>query len=72
MPDLSMRDARRLNKEATKTTVELEQRLTRLEKLQNALKQLDKNREALEKEKLPEVENKKLAKKFNFVNLRKK
>ena len=72
MAELTASNSRRLNKAAKKTAVELEQRLSRLAKLENSLKQLDKKREADEAKNLPAVENKKLAKKFNFVNLRKK
>ena len=63
---------KRANHERRKTMRELEQRLARLQKLQNALRVLEQARDEKEEDKLPKIENQKLAKKYNFVQLRKK
>ena len=63
----------RADHERRKTQRELSQRMERLTRLQNALKVLDKAAEVKVDEKnAVEVTNKNLAKKYNFVQLRKK
>ena len=46
--------------------------MKRLEKLQNAKNELIRKEESRQNEKKPEIKNAKLAKKYNFVQLRKK
>lgn len=73
MTETSTASEKNVNYERGRTTRELEQRLQRLDKLKKALKTLDKSRADDEDQKSTlEVENKKLAQKYNFVHLRKK
>ena len=60
------------NQERKKTMRELDQRINRLAKMEKALKMLETAAEEREEENKPEVTNGKLAKKYNFVQLRKK
>ena len=60
------------NQERKKTMRELDQRINRLAKMEKALKMLETAVEEREEENKPEVTNGKLAKKYNFVQLRKK
>ena len=65
-------DMKRANHERRKTMRELDQRLNRLKTLQNALRSLEVTKEEEEEAAKPKIENQRLAKKYNFVQLRKK
>ena len=70
LPQYSKKDYEQVRIERGKTQRELLDRMKRLEKLQNAKNELMKKED--ERKPKPEIKNAKLAKKYNFVQLRKK
>ena len=70
LPQYKKEDYEQVKIERLKTQRELLDRMKRLEKLQNAKNELMRKEESREKK--PEIKNAKLAKKYNFVQLRKK
>ena len=72
MPEVDSATRKRVQYERSRTTRELEQRLARLAKLEKALSTLRKNAEKTDAANKPEIANKRLASKYNFVQLRKK
>lgn len=72
LPQYKKEDYEQVKIERLKTQRELLDRMKRLEKLQNAKNELIRKEESRQNEKKPEIKNAKLAKKYNFVQLRKK
>ncbi|CBY11435.1 unnamed protein product [Oikopleura dioica] len=70
LPQYSKKDYEQVRIERGKTQRELFDRMKRLEKLQNAKNELI--RKESERHPKPEIKDAKLAKKYNFVQLRKK